>query len=224
MSDIFREVDEEVRRDKATEFWNKHGSKLVGGALAIVIAVAGWRWYEDYTFRERAALGASFEAAIADANAGKPDALAGLTSLAEKKTGAYPALARYRLATELARAAKDDAGRANAVSAFDALSTDTSIPAEWRDLARLRAAYVLVDFGPYEEVEKRLTPLSGADGVYRHSAREGIALAAYRTGKFDKALDALQAIILDSDAPQNLRQRAEILLAVVRSGPAGTKP
>lgn len=224
MSDIFREVDEEVRRDKATEFWNRHGSKLVGFALAIVIAVAGWRWYEDYTFRERAALGASFEAAIADANAGKPDALAGLTTLAEKKSGTYPALARFRLATELAKAAKDDAARANAASAFDALAGDANIPAEWRDLAKLRAAFLLVDSGSFEDVEKRLAPMAGGTDIYRHSAREGIALSAYRAGKFDKALDALQAIILDSDAPSGLRQRAELLLAVVRSGPVGQKP
>ncbi len=221
MSDIFREVDDEVRRDKATEFWNKHGGKLVGGALAIVLAVAGWRFYDDYTFRERAALGATFEAAIGDANAGKPDSMAALTTLAEKKSGTYPALARFRLASELARAAKDDAARANAVSAFDALAADAALPAEWRELARLRAGFVLVDHGAFEEVEKRLLPLAAPSQIYRHSAREGIALSAYRAGKFDKALDALQSIILDSEAPANLRQRAEILLAVVRSGPAG---
>lgn len=224
MSDIFREVDEEVRRDKATEYWNKHGSKLIGGAVLIVLAVAGWRFYDDYSFKERAALGATFEAAIVDAGAGKPDALAGLTSLAEKKSGTYPALARFRLASELARTASDAAGRANAASAFDALAADTSLPAAWRDLARLRAGYILVDSGTFEDVEKRLGPLSAPSQTFRHSAREGIALSAYRTGKLDKALDALQAIILDTEAPATLRQRAEILLSVVRSGPVGGKP
>lgn len=223
MSDIFREVDEEVRRDKATEYWKKHGGKLIAGAIAIVLAVAGWRFYNEYTFRERAALGASFDAAIAEADAGKSDALAGLTALAEKKSGTYPALARFRLAGELARTAKDDAGRANAVSAFDALAADASLPAEWRDLARLRAGFFLVDSGTFDEVEKRLGPLSAPSQIFRHSAREGIALSAYRTGKLDKALDALQAIILDTEAPATLRQRAEILLNVVRSGPVGGK-
>ncbi len=224
MSDIFREVDEEVRRDKATEFWNRHGSKLVGGALAIVIAVAGWRFYDDYMFRERAALGASFEAAVTDAAGSKPDALAALSALAEKKSGTYPALARFRLASELARTAKDAAGHANAVSAFDALAADASLPAEWRQIARLRAGLALIDHAAFEDVEKRLLPLSAPGEFLRHSAREGIALSAYRTGKFDKALDALQAIILDTEAPANLRQRAEILLAVVRSGAVGAKP
>lgn len=223
MSDVFREVDEEIRRDKATEFWKKHGTKLVAAALVIVAAVAGWRYYEHRTFQQSAAAGAGFEQAIADAAAGKGDALAALGALAEQKTGTYPALARFRLATELARTAKDDAGLANAVSAFDALAKDSSLPAEWRDLALVRAALLLVDKGPYEDVEKRLAPLTGANQMFRHSAREGIALAAYSAGRYDKALDALQAIILDSEAPQGLRQRAELLLAVVRSGPVGGK-
>lgn len=218
MSDIFNEVDEEIRRDKATEFWNKHGSKLVSGAMVIVLAVAGWRFYDDYQFKERAAMGASFESAVAEASAGKTDALAALTALAEKKTGTYPALARFRLATELAKSAKDDAGRANAVSAFDTLAADTTIPADWRDIAKLRAGFLLVDTGAYEDIEKRLMPLIGPESIYRHSAREGIALAAYRAGKAEKAMDALQAIILDSESPSGLRQRAELLLAVVRSG------
>lgn len=220
MSDIFREVDEEVRRDTATEFWKRHGSKLVGAALAIVIGVGGWRFYQDYRFREQAALSAAYEAALVEAGSGKTEAL---TALASKKEGVYPALARFRLAGELAKAAKDDAGRANAVSAFDALAADAALPAEWRDLARLRAAFVLVDHGAFEEIEKRLAPMATPAHAFRHSAREGIALAAYRSGKLDKALDALQAIILDSDSPQSLRQRAEVLLAVVRSGAVGGK-
>lgn len=220
MSDIFREVDEEVRRDKATEFWSKHASKLVMGALAIVLAVGGWRFYRDYQFKERAALGAQFEAAVAEAEAGKTDALASVAGL---KSGTYPVLARFRLASELAAKAKDEAGRKDAVSAFDTLANDASLPAEWRDIARLRAGMVLVDAGSYDEVEKRLTPLSAPGQTFANAAREAIALAAYRAGKFDKALDALQAIVLDADAPANLRQRAEALLAVVRSGPAGAK-
>lgn len=224
MSDVFREVDEEVRRDQATEFWKKHGGKFFAVAVVIVAAVGGWRYYEHRTFQQNAALGGTFELAVTEANAGKPEAVKALESLAEQKSGTYPALAKFRLATELARAAKDDAGLANAVSAFDALGKDNSLPADWREVAQLRAAFLLVDKGPFEEVEKRLSPLATGTNQFRHSAREGIALAAFSAGKFDKALDALQAIILDAEAPQTMRQRAELLLAVVRSGPVGGKP
>ncbi|MCA2000187.1 MAG: tetratricopeptide repeat protein [Hyphomicrobiales bacterium] len=220
MSDIFREVDEEVRRDKALEYWKRHGAKFALAALAIVAAVAGWRVYDTYTFEERAARGARFESAIAEIAAGRAEGNAGLTALAGERDGSYPALARFRLAGELAASARDEAARANAVSAFDALAADAGLPALWRELAKLRAAFILVDHGDFAEVERRLAPMSAPGQPFRHSAREGIALAAYRTGQADKALDALQAIILDSEAPAALRQRAELLLAVVRAGGA----
>lgn len=216
MSDIFNEVDEEVRRDKAVAFFNQHGTKFIVAAVAIVAGVAGWRFYQDNLFQQRAAMGARFESALVEANSAKVD---GLTALAEDKAGGtYPALAKFRLASELARTAKDEAGAKNAASAFDALSTDSSLPAEWRELAKLRAAYALLNVAPYEEIEKRLLPLSEGKAAFRHSAREGIAIAAFKGGKSDKALDALQAIILDADAPAGLRQRAEVLLSVVRAG------
>lgn len=223
MSDIFREVDEEIRRDKASELWSRHSAKLIAAAVLFVAAVAGWQYYKTYEFSQRAALGAAYENALGDALADKADATAGLSTLASQKSGIYPALARFRLAGELARKANDDAARANAVSAFDALANDAALPAEWRDLARLRAGFILIEAAPLADVEARLSPLVSATGAFRHSAREGIALAAWRTGAFPKALDALQAIILDADTPAGLRQRAELLLAVVRAGPS-TKP
>ena len=216
MNDIFNEVDEEVRRDKAVAFFNKYGTKFIVAAVAIVAGVAGWRFYQDQQFQQRAALGARFEAALVDANSGKIEALTGLAE--DKVGGTYPALAKFRLASELARTAKDEAGAKNAASAFDALANDSSIPADWRELAKLRAAYALLNTAPYEDIEKRLLPLSEGKAAFRHSAREGIAMAAYKAGKSDKALDALQAIILDADAPAGLRQRAEVMLSVVRAG------
>lgn len=216
MSDIFNEVDEEVRRDKAVAFFNKHGTKFIVAAVAIVAGVAGWRFYQDSQFQQRAAMGARFESALTEVNSGKTE---GLTSLAEDKSGGtYPALAKFRLASELARTAKDEAGAKNAASAFDALATDSTLPADWRELAKLRAAFALLNFAAYEDIEKRLMPLSEGKAAFRHSAREGIAMAAFKAGKSDKALDALQAIILDADAPAGLRQRAEVLLSVVRAG------
>ena len=219
MSDIFREVDEEVRRDKAQEIWRKHGPKFIAAALLFIASVAGWQFWQARQFKERAAAGAAFEAAIAEANGDKPEAQASLTALSAGRSGSYPALSRIRLASEMARAAKDDAAHANAISAFDAIAADAALPNEWRELAKLRAGLLLVDTAPLAEIEKRLSPLISANGIFRHSAREGVALSAWKHKENAKALDALQAIILDAETPQGLRQRAELLLAVVRAGP-----
>ena len=52
MSDIFQEVDEEVRRDKALEFWKKHQNLIIAGAALIVLATGGYRFYENRKLAE----------------------------------------------------------------------------------------------------------------------------------------------------------------------------
>ena len=46
MSDIFQEVDEEVRRDKAAEFWKKYQNQILAAAVLIVLASAGFRYWQ----------------------------------------------------------------------------------------------------------------------------------------------------------------------------------
>src|SRR6185437_6233902 len=47
--DIFDEVDEELRAERAQQLLKRYGGLIVAGAIAIVGAAAGWqgwRWYE----------------------------------------------------------------------------------------------------------------------------------------------------------------------------------
>jgi len=73
MTDIFQEVDEEVRRDKAAEFWKKYQNYIIGGALLIVLAAGGYRYWQYEKERAAQAAGDEFQAAIAAVDAGKPD-------------------------------------------------------------------------------------------------------------------------------------------------------
>ena len=42
MSDIFREVDEDVRRDKALQFWSKYQTLFIALALAAFAVEIWW--------------------------------------------------------------------------------------------------------------------------------------------------------------------------------------
>ena len=73
MTDIFQEVDEEVRRDKAAEFWKKHQNLIIAAAILIVLAAAGFRYWQYEKERAEQAAGDQFQAAIAAFEAGKVD-------------------------------------------------------------------------------------------------------------------------------------------------------
>ena len=214
MADIFREVDEEVRRDKALEFWSRYQNYIIGLAIIIVAATAGWRAYDTWRTREAEQVGAKFDAAMQLARDGKSDeaaaAFQGLTTSDQK---GYALLARLRAADELA--AKD---RDGAVKAYDALAGDASVGALLQDVARVRAALLRVDDAEPDEVRRRLEPLASAGNPFRHTARELLALAALRANDLDTAGKWLDMLVVDQQTPVSLRQRAEALLGLVSSG------
>ncbi len=218
MVDIFTEVEEELRRDRAAGLWKKYGNYVVGAALALVLAVGGWRFYETNRARERAAQSAAFDAAIVELTRKEGPSEAALAALSAQGQGVYSVLARFRLANERAKTASDSKARADAANVFEALAADAQLPDEWRALARLRAAYLLVDDEPLEAMENRLKPFLDPKSPFRHSAREVIALSAWKNQDLAKAQDAAKAILLDDQAPQGLQQRINLLLIVTQAG------
>jgi hypothetical protein len=79
------------------------------------------------------------------------------------------------------------------------------------DLAALRAGFLLVDTASYDEIARRLEPLTQPTGVFRHSARELLALSAWRNGDKAAARKWADAARSDPDAPSGLRARMEVL-------------
>lgn len=209
---FFREVNEELRHDRAKALWTRYGILVIGLAIVVVIATAAYVAY-DYWQQSRAdKSGDAFSHALELANQGKPDqAVAEFKELEKNGNGAYPLLARMRTATALA--AKDDFK--GAVGGFDAVAADGSTPDAIRDMARLRAAFILVDHGSYDDVAKRVESLTGDDNPLRHSAREALGLAAWKDGKPADAMDLFQKIVNDASAPRNIQQQAEMMTELI---------
>jgi hypothetical protein len=82
----------------------------------------------------------------------------------------------------------------------------------FRDAAKIRAAWLLVDNGSYDQVSAQVEVLSGESQAFRSSAREALGLAAYKAGDFVKARDWFQQITTDAQAPRNVANRAQIML------------
>jgi hypothetical protein len=215
MSDIFREVDEEVRRSQAEQVWSRYGALIIGLCVLFVVGVGGYRYFQWSKEQAAAAAGAQFEAALNLFQTSKPlEGEAALARIATEGTGTYKALAQLRLGSELA---KRDAPAA--LRAFDAVAADQTVDAGLRDMARLRAGAVAVDSQPFAEVERRLQPLTSGNGALRHHAYELMAAAAVKAGDFAKARQLLDTIIVDRQAPADLRVRAETLIGVTRGAP-----
>lgn len=215
MADIFHEVDEEVRRERLKRLWDRYGLYVLILAVLFVAAIAGWRGWEYYQNQRAAAFGSQFEAAAALAEAGKfAEAEKDFAKIAEEGNRGYRVLGRLREAE--VTISRD---RAAAVAQFDAVAADASFNQRFRDLAAIRAGLVLVDTASLGDMEKRLETVAAA-GPFRHTARELLALSAFRTGN-KAALQRWSDLIAgDAESPAQMRARIQgiMLLAGIAKG------
>jgi len=119
-------------------------------------------------------------------------------------------LARFRAAAETANRDPQAAAKL-----FDELAADRSIAAEQQDLARIRAAGLLLDSTSYQNMVERLEPATGPGATFRHMARELLALSAWRANDIAATRQWLDMIALDGETPPSLRSRAEALQALL---------
>jgi hypothetical protein len=217
VTDIFNEVDEEIRRERLTKLWQRYGNYLIALCVLAVAAVGAWRGYEWWQAKQAARAGAAFQQAVELAQAGKSqEAEAAFAKVATDGTAGYRVLARLREAAELA-----PTDRKAAVKAYDQIAADRDVGQVIRDLASVRAAYLLVDTAPYTELQTRLEPLTADDRTFRHTAREILALSAWKAGNMTAAGKWTDMILADPQTPAGTRSRAEVLSELIAASNKG---
>jgi len=211
LADIFHEVDEEVRRELLKKLWERYGIYLIALAVLIVAGIAAWRGYEYWGAQRAAAAGAAFEAAMALSEQGKyAEAETAFAKIAAEAPAGYRALARMRVAGVLGQLKP-----AEAVKAFDELSADASLGAIWQDLAAVRAGMLLVDTASLADMRRRLDPVAEPTRSFRHTARELLALSAWRNRDLPAARRYLDMIAGDAETPVGTRARADVLSGLI---------
>lgn len=211
MADIFHEVDEEVRREWLKKLWDRYSIYLIALAVLIVAGMSAWRGYEYWMAKKAAAAGAAFEAAAALSEQGKYDEAEGaFAKVAAEAPAGYRVLARMRTANALAQVKPADA-----VKAYDELSADASIDSTWQDLAAVRAGMLLVDTASLADMRRRLDPLAEPSRSFRHTARELLALSAWRNRDLAAARRYLDMIATDAETPPGTRARADVLSGLI---------
>lgn len=211
MSDesLIREVDEEVRADEYKRIWNRYGSVFTALAVAVVLGVAAFKGWEYYEQTRSETAGVVYATAIKQAGDGKyDDALAALKAV---NHAGYGQLARLEEAAVLAE--KGDAEKA--VQAYDAIAADSSIDPLLADLARIRAAYLLVDTAKPEDLQARIGRFDKEGEIWRNQAREVLGLAAWRAGDFLTADRYMNMIFSDPDTAPAMRQRAQVMVQLI---------
>lgn len=210
--DFFREVNEAVRQDRYNELWDKYGVYALAAAALIVAGVAGFKVWSYWQEQKAQAAGTDFSQAVTELDRGDvAKARDVLNSLAAKGPTGYQILSRFQLAAAEAQAGSTD----KAVALYDALAADPETDTILKGLATIQAATLKLDTADYAEMERRVKGLIDENSPWRYSARELLGLSAYRQNNVPAAEKQFSELVADQGTPQNLRERADMMLSLI---------
>jgi hypothetical protein len=218
--DIFEEVDEQLRSDRLAVLARRY-LPWIGGLLVLALAIALAVWgYTSYQAKNTEAASQAYADGLDKLGQGDFDAAyARFGDAAAKRTPGYQALALI----QQAGVRMDQKRVPEAVVLFDKAAQATSDPVI-ADSARLKSAFALLDTAPYDQVEARLKPLTDAKRPFHALAREALGMAKLNAGRPKEALSDFQTLILMEDAPQDVRERAQAAVTLIKAGTAAGLP
>lgn len=207
MPDIFDEVEEDLRAERAQKLWARFSTPILAALLLVIAGVGGWQGWRWYETRRETAAGTAFMAAHRAAETEGAD-LAAMATRFEGLTTDTPE--GYRIIALLRAAAlKAEIGeRDTALALYDRVANDTAADPIYRDLASLMWVLRSMDTAEPATLAARLAPLQRPGAPFSASARELAALAQLRAGQRDEARRALESLAGDVTAPQPIRDRA----------------
>jgi len=212
VTDIFREVEEDVRRERLEKLWKQYGDYIIAAAAIVIITIAGFELWQRYEASQREKASAQFNAAIQLAGTNPAQAVDQLSALAASAPSGYALLARLAKADALL--ATGD--KVRAVAEYEALAAKNDGPIG--STARIRAAWALADTASKAQLQTLLAPLTSPTSPWRYMANEVLAYADYRVGEYQASEKEYRALAAETEAPAPLRTRARIMAAFLKGG------
>jgi hypothetical protein len=214
---FFREVDEEYRRDQTTKFLKTYGVYLIAAAFVALAIVGGYKYEQQRRASEAARGGDALTNAQTLSDLGRLDeSEKALATLAGSGPGSYRVLARLHAAAESVANGQVEAAQED----YRGVANDAAAPEGLRDFARIQLAALSVDKESYDSLASQLGAFRSGASEWRFAAKEILGLAAFKEGKKAEAEQLYREIISDGEAPPGIRQRAQVMLALLLEQPA----
>jgi hypothetical protein len=213
VTDIFQEVEEDVRRERLEQFWKKYGDYVVAGAALVVIAVAGFELWRVYEEKQRVKASEEYSVAAEMLRAGQSNVAAEMFGkLAKSAPGGYGAVSRLQEADAMINAGN----RADAIALYKQIASgnDPYLGA----IARIHAGWAIVDQAPLADVKELLDPVSGSGSAWNPMVRELLAYADVRAGNINAAAKEYGSLAADKNTPDGLRVRAQDMALFLNAG------
>ncbi|WP_336294040.1 DUF2659 family protein [Bartonella sp. CB169] len=208
------ELNAEFRQEKALAFWRRYGFLIIGTVVFFILMIVAYQIYHYKQTQQAAQVGDAFIKSLDFGDKGHFDeAIKQLETVKVSNFGGYPFLARLREASLL----MEKGNAIKSVEVFDSVANDEKAPQILRKVAKIRAAYILLDTGTFDDVKKRVKDMANDLDPMRMSARETLGLAAYKAEKMDDAVYYFQKISEENALELKVTDRARIMLELIQA-------
>jgi hypothetical protein len=213
LSDIFREVEEDVRREKLEKFWKAYGIHVMALLALVLIGVAGFELWQRHetTLREKDSQAFVAVQRITNAQA----AAQAFAALSQTAHGGYGVLAKMEQANGMAAMGQNE----QAITLYKQIAD--SDHGEVGAAARVRAGWAMAETASSADLQSLLQPLLDPGSPWRQMAQEILAYSDYRHGKMLVASGEFAKLAADPGSPDGLRGRARAFAAFLSGGGAG---
>ncbi len=211
MSDLFREAEDELRKETAENIVKRAAPFVIGAMLIGLAGSAGWQFWEKQQAKAGEQAAEAYDAAMLKLQGGDlPGGAAALQAVAKTAPAGYAAQASLQYAAVLQEQGKTAEARTAYENAAKSIKD-----VELADLARLRAAYIAADSETRAQLSARLKPIIDRKGAFAPLARELSAARALQDGDAVAARSEYAILRLDLKAPDGLRARASQAIAII---------
>lgn len=218
MSDILREIDEDLKREQMEQLWKRYGKYALTIGVVIVVATSAAMFYKSKVVQDRMVAtdhlidavelveeGGDTSKILTEFDNASAQGQKGVALLADFQKAAY--LSQEGKATE-------------AVEIYKSLMTKSSVPQRYQDLATVLYAQQklnALEEGEAQDILKSLKDITVAPNPWRHSAQELSAMLHLQSGDYEKAVTLLENLSADTDAPAGIRNRSKELASYYRA-------
>ena len=213
MADLFQEIDDELRQDKASRLWRVYGKYVVAVAIVIIISVGGYKFWQQKQLDDGEKASIAYEAALARSASG--DHKGAIDQLNEEEIGivaGYAALSQMQKAN-LAMKINDFEA---ALITFKEIAKNDNYPKSIKEWASFRYATVRVEKQIDSNALADLDSLIASDSPWRFLAKEIKAIKEIETGNKSEAKVIFSELSDDENAPERLRVRAAEFLKTLQ--------
>ena len=169
------DLEEQEQVDELKAWWKQHGNLIVSVILAAALAFAGWQGWRWYQANQAAQAAALFDTLARAAQAGDAKAL---RDTAGTLVESYPRTLYATMAALVAARFHFDRNDLKAAKAQLQWVIERSPADDFKDIARLRLAAILLDEKAYDEALKLLEAKHAPAYVSQYAALRGDVLVA----------------------------------------------